>query len=157
MIEPGDTGMVPVVRSAIPADAEAITALCATAERAMSAFRGGDVLRDEMEVPTFAADSPGRIWLVAEIESFVVGVITARRENAVLVIDRVYVDSSARSHGAGDALVSALLDSAAKHGMDRVDGWALPGDRETKNLYERNGMTARAIIASRAINPDLPD
>lgn len=152
MNEPGPAGMVPVVRGAVESDSGAIGALRTAAEAAMSAFRGGDVLRHETVVPAFGADSPDRIWLVAEIGDCVVGVLTARRDDDTLVIDRVYVDPSARAHGAGDALVVALLDSARAHGVARVDGWALPGDRETKNLYERNGMTARAIIASRAVN-----
>ena len=151
---PGSAGFVPVVRSARDSDAEVVGSLCTAAESAMSGFRGGDVLRNETTVPSFAPNSPDRVWLVAEIDGCVIGVLTARKEDDTLVIDRVYVDPSARSHGAGDALVVALLNSARSHGVVRVDGWALPGDRETKNLYERNGMTARAIIASRSVNDE---
>ena len=151
MNEPGTAGVVPLVRNAVSSDAEVIGSLCTAAESAMSTYRGGDVLRGETALPSFVPDSGDRVWLVATIDGQVVGVLTARVEDDVLVIDRVYVDPSARAHGAGDALVTALLDSAPMRGVDRVDGWALPGDRETKNLYERNGMTARAIIASRTV------
>jgi GNAT superfamily N-acetyltransferase len=149
--EPGLAGMVPVVRNARSSDAEVVGNLCAAAEAAMAEFRGGDVLRGDSPVPGLDGDSPVRVWLVAEIGEHVVGMLTARREGDVLVVDRVYVEPSARAHGAGDALVAALFDSARVRGIARVDGWALPGDRETKNLYERNGMTARAIIASRMV------
>ena len=30
-----------------------------------------------------------------------------------------------------------------------VESFALPGDRDTKNLYERAGVTARKIIVSK--------
>jgi hypothetical protein len=33
----------------------------------------------------------------------------------------------------------------------RIDALALPGDRDTKNLYERNGIVARLITAAREL------
>lgn len=154
MNEPGTSGTVPVVRGAVIDDADVIRSLCAAAESAMSSFRGGDQLRNDTAVPEFIADSPDRIWLVAEMGECVIGMLTAHSDMKTLVVDRVYVEPAARAHGAGDALIAALVDVARARGISRVDGWALPGDRETKNLYERNGMTARAIVASRAVNDE---
>ena len=34
-----------------------------------------------------------------------------------------------------------------------IDGFALPGDRETKNFFERFGLTARAILVHRSLLP----
>lgn len=157
MNEPGIAGMVPVVRGALISDVNVVASLCAAAESAMSAYRGGDVLKEDTVLPVFVPGAPERVWLVAVIGEHVVGVLTARVDGDVFIVDRVYVEPSARAHGAGDALVAALLELAPTHGVHRVDGWALPGDRETKNLYERNGMTARAIIASREVNEKPAD
>jgi len=35
----------------------------------------------------------------------------------------------------------------------RIEGEALPGDRETKNLYERARITARLIVVSSELEP----
>ncbi|NBR93173.1 MAG: hypothetical protein EBT46_06835 [Actinobacteria bacterium] len=54
----------------------------------------------------------------------------------------------ARQVGVGDALVAAARATAVEHGCAWLDALALPGDRAIKNLYERNGLTARLLIAS---------
>ena len=61
------------------------------------------------------------------------------------LLDQVYVDAAARSLGVGAALLRAAV---ARHGADRLDALSLPGDRLTKNLYERAGLKARLIVAS---------
>ena len=48
----------------------------------------------------------------------------------------------------GDGLLGAAMDAARAQGARRLDALALPGDRATKNLYERAGVVARAIILS---------
>ena len=52
------------------------------------------------------------------------------------------------SSGFGDGLLDAARQEAQRHGCSALEGFALPGDRETKNLYERAGITARKIIVS---------
>ena len=39
-------------------------------------------------------------------------------------------------------------------GVGLVARVALPGDRETKNMYERFGVKARALIVSKSLNPN---
>lgn len=153
MSTPEHAGLIPSTREARPGDDSAIADLVGRADEAMIAFRGGDVLRREVPAPTFAAGDDDRLWFVADVGGVVVGVLTAHinTDTGTIVIDRVFVDPSARAHGAGDALIVAVLSAAEHRGIRRADGWALPGDRETKNLYERNGLTARAIIASRTL------
>ncbi|MGA1506838.1 MAG: GNAT family N-acetyltransferase, partial [Ilumatobacteraceae bacterium] len=63
-------------------------------------------------------------------------------------IVRIYVTPLARRVGVGDALISAAKEHARQRGCGRIDALSLPGDRDTKNLYERNGLTARLIVAS---------
>ena len=63
-------------------------------------------------------------------------------------VDQVFVTPEARGLGFGDALLAAGLAHARAVGARLFEGEALPGDRETKNLYERAGITARLITVS---------
>ena len=58
----------------------------------------------------------------------------------------------ARELGFGDALLAAMIDIGRSRGCRHVEAHALPGDRETKNLYERAGITARLITVSRRLD-----
>ena len=49
----------------------------------------------------------------------------------------------ARELGFGDALLERGDRRRPAVGAALLEGQALPGDRETKNLYERAGITAR--------------
>lgn len=53
-----------------------------------------------------------------------------------------------REVGFGDWLLEAALAGARLHGCEVLEGTALPGDRATKNLYERAGIKARKITVS---------
>lgn len=64
------------------------------------------------------------------------------------LLTRIYVTPQARELGAGAALLQHIIDSAKENGETGVDALSLPGDRHTKNLYERQGLKARLIIAS---------
>lgn len=153
---PDSTGIRPTVRSADSADATVIAGLLADADREMSSFRGGDVLRRELpgDVDPAANAAGEPIRLVCEMDGETIGYLIAATEASTITVVRVYVAAAARGHGCGDAMISMLIDEARLRGAERVDGWALPGDRETKNLYERNGLTARAIIASRRLDTE---
>ena len=59
---------------------------------------------------------------------------------------------SARELGLGDALLETLVKFAVTRGCTAVEGSALPGDRLTKNLYERAGITARKITVWRSLS-----
>ncbi len=67
-------------------------------------------------------------------------------------IERVYVDERAREIGCGDALLVHEMRHAISRGCDFIEADALPGDRDTKNLYERAGITARRITVSRRLS-----
>ena len=72
-------------------------------------------------------------------------------------VDQVYVTPEARQLGFGDALLELAEGAGRAAGADFLEGHALPGDRETKNLYERAGITARLITVSRALSgPSKP-
>jgi GNAT superfamily N-acetyltransferase len=64
------------------------------------------------------------------------------------MIEDDYVTPGAREVGFGDALLDSALEWARSAGGRLLEGETLPGDRETKNLYERAGIKARLITVS---------
>jgi GNAT superfamily N-acetyltransferase len=70
------------------------------------------------------------------------------------VIRQLYVEPGARAVGVGEALVEHRLDWARAAGCTGIEGFALPGDRDTKNLFERFGLVARAILVHRSLEGD---
>lgn len=93
---------------------------------------------------------------VALVDDVVVGYLVGRVDvdgrGRVFVVERVFVLEAARGLGCGDDLLAAAIDHAIARGCEYVEGTALPGDRETKNLYERAGVTARSITVSRRLS-----
>ena len=88
---------------------------------------------------------------VAMIDDVLVGYIVMSVATRVATIDDVFVLSEARELGFGDAMLAAALDSARSQGAELLEGEALPGDRDTKNLYERAAIKARLITVSAAL------
>ena len=72
---------------------------------------------------------------------------------AIARVSFVFVHPRARDVGVGEALVGAATAWALASGCVGLDGLALPGDRRTKNLYERSGLTARQITVHRELRP----
>jgi GNAT superfamily N-acetyltransferase len=93
---------------------------------------------------------------VAVVDDVVVGYLVAmiddRAGARVVEIDQVWVTPEARELGFGDALLAAAIDLGRSQGADAVEGQALPGDRHTKNLYERAGIVARLLTTFRWIS-----
>ena len=88
---------------------------------------------------------------VAVIDDVVVGYLVLRCDARVASIDEVYVTPEARNVGFGDGLIESATTRARAAGCTLIEGEALPGDRETKNLYERAGITARLIVVSKSL------
>ena len=90
--------------------------------------------------------------MVAEVDSVIVGFATLHftqvDSERVARIVRIFVTPPARRVGVGDALIAAAKSAAREQRCTRIDALSLPGDRETKNLFERNGLTARLIVAA---------
>jgi ribosomal protein S18 acetylase RimI-like enzyme len=86
---------------------------------------------------------------VACLDGVVLGyIVWAEGSPGVAHITQVYVDPAARGIGCGDGLMDATILAVRAAGYEFLEGEALPGDRETKNLYERAGITARMITVS---------
>ena len=140
-----------VVRRAVIADAPQLAELEAAARHHLIDQRGGAALLAEQppvgDWKTAIEDNAR--WIgVAELDGFVVGYLELAVIGDIAVVRQVYVQPEARQLGFGDGLLDAARQEAQRHGCGALEGFALPGDRETKNLYERAGITARKIIVS---------
>jgi GNAT superfamily N-acetyltransferase len=94
---------------------------------------------------------------VAHIDEVVVGYLVADFVGDLVRIDEVYVTPEARELGFGDELLATAILGARHRGSRTLDGEALPGDRNTKNLYERAGIKARLITVSTPLEPLAQD
>ena len=148
----------PLVRLADATDAddvEQLHLLQSEARAALVGQRGGD--RWLLEHPGVDSWSDhiatADVW-VAYIDSVVVGYLVALLgDDLVVRIDQVWVTPEARELGFGDGMLEAAIESARHRGAIAVQGEALPGDRHTKNLYERAGIVARLITTYRSLTP----
>jgi GNAT superfamily N-acetyltransferase len=148
----------PLVRRAGPGDAEPLAVLEREARQALVEARGGGRwLEEHPEIaPRWDDAVDSRTVFAAELAfpdepAHVVGFLVLDVDGAVAHVDQVYVTPEARELGFGDALLEAATDTARAAGATVLEGHALPGDRETKNLYERAGITARLITVSRRL------
>jgi GNAT superfamily N-acetyltransferase len=143
----------PTVRPATAADAAQLDLLEREARDALVDQRGGARWLDTHPARVGAwgdALAEGAVH-VAHIDDVVVGYLVARYEGQIVRVVDVYVTPEARELGFGDGLLAAAIAAGRAAGCELVEGEALPGDRNTKNLYERAGITARLIVVSRRI------
>jgi GNAT superfamily N-acetyltransferase len=71
----------------------------------------------------------------------------------IVRVDQVWVTPEARECGFGDELLATVIARAQERGAIAVEGESLPGDRQTKNLYERAGIVARLITTYKSLEP----
>lgn len=148
----------PVVRPACRTDVDALRLLEAEARAALVDARGGTRWLDEHpELGVGWPDALERYQVfvaVLDVEQaeVVVGYLVLDVAGTVAHIDQVFVTPQARELGFGDTLVEEAEVAAREVGATVLEGQALPGDRETKNLYERAGITARLITVSRRLD-----
>ncbi|MEZ5250978.1 MAG: GNAT family N-acetyltransferase [Ilumatobacteraceae bacterium] len=90
---------------------------------------------------------------VAEIDGAAVGYLHLHHPQGSPTghVRQVYLDPEAREVGFGDELLAAAIARLRERGATAVESWALPGDRDTKNLFERAGVTARKLVVSKRI------
>ena len=88
------------------------------------------------------------------IDDVPLGFIHARvdtGEPRVAVVEELFVLPDARGVGLCEHMMNATVAWAGHAGCVGVDGYALPGDRATKNFFETFGLVARGIVVHRAI------
>jgi GNAT superfamily N-acetyltransferase len=136
------------IRAVTSSDRAQVESLDEAATREASRHRGSTQLLSELgpferRWKTVGSD---RTMFVAEVGSSIVGwasVVEGDRQRPLL--ESVFVVPQARQLGVGAAM---LREVTAQFGVSRIDALSLPGDRLTKNLYERGGLKARLIVAS---------
>lgn len=143
--------MEQVVRPMTAADVPAVAQLEAEARTALLDQRGGPAhLAERPAVASWSElldERSQHVW-VATIDDVAVGYLQLVVDGSAAEVWQVYVHPEAREVGFGDWLLEAALARARELGCTVLEGTALPGDRDTKNLYERAGIKARKITVS---------
>ena len=145
-------------RVAGAADAARLVELDAEARASVVAERGG-ALYLEREAVVFdpaLLDASDAIVVVGTVDDVPLGYATAVETDLpggrrLAVLQGLYVEPGAREVGVGEAMMELVLEWCHERGSAGIDGLALPGDRATKNFFERFGLTARAIVVHRAL------
>lgn len=145
----------PVVRDAEQRDVPELVWLEGIARDHLPGQRGGDLwlARHPAQSPSWPSVEAGDV-VVGVIDDVSVGYLRFHIDAAVLHVDDVFVHPGARDVGFGDALLAAAIARGVERGARRIEAEALPGDRDTKNLYERAAITAKRITLSAAIGDD---
>ncbi len=144
----------PIVRRAVDGDTSELQELELEARAALVDQRGGE--RWLLEHLPIAGGWSERCATadvyIGTIDDVPIGYLVAELGNdSVVRIDQVWVTPEARELGFGDELLATAIDAARARGAVAVEGQALPGDRQTKNLYERAGIVARLITTFRRL------
>ena len=152
----------PVVRPARGADVDELQRLEDEARAGLDGARGGARWLEEhppigSRWAEVVAERSVFVAEIGEVEGLdqppaVVGYLLLDVDGDVAHIEQVFVTPGARELGFGDALVQAATDEARSAGATYLEGEALPGDRESKNLFERARITARLITVSRRLD-----
>jgi ribosomal protein S18 acetylase RimI-like enzyme len=141
-------------------DERVLAEMDAEARASLVVQRGGP-LRLLRELPPFDADlldDGDAIVVVGTIDDVVIGFAHAVGEKLpdgeeLVVLAGLYVDPGAREVGVGEAMMDLVVEWGQARGATGIDAVALPGDRATKNFFERFGLTARAIVVHRSLRP----
>lgn len=157
-------------RRAGPHDLNDVVRLAREGQAELRPNRGGaiwsvrEARREPIDADIEAAvgGEPGLAAVVGLVDDVVVGYGTMHLETlhdeAVLaVVTDLFVTPEARGVGVGEAMMDLLIEEAEAVGAIGIDALALPGDRATKNFFERFGLTARAILVHRPLRAVAQD
>lgn len=154
------------VSPASSTDVDDLVRLMGRQRAAVADQRGGELWRRrDSSPPPFeqvvsrAMADPDRRVFAGRFDGVVVGYGVIRLERLrdgelLAVVEELYVDPDARGVGVGEAIMDACLVAARAAGCIGIDAVALPGDRASKNFFERFGLVARAIVVHRTLETD---
>jgi GNAT superfamily N-acetyltransferase len=143
-----------LVRPAHTHDAGALASLEHDARSALVDQRGGpQLLAEQPPVGDWGVllGRDDRAVLVGTIDEVVVAYLELAIESSTARVRQVYVEPEARELGFGDELLAEAIAVGRSRGCAALEGHALPGDRLTKNLYERAGITTRKLTVWKRI------
>ncbi len=154
------------VRPAVVADVGALSDLERDARDGLVGTRGGDALLAELAPVgdwSTVVDAAGQIVVVCTIDAgdgaavvgYVQAIVADGSLGRTVTVRQAYVHPEARELGFGSHMLDVVIATARAQGAVIVEGTALPGDRDTKNLYERAGITARKITVSKRLELDV--
>ena len=144
-------------------DLEILSFLRSEAVSELKDKRGGEVF---LNLKTFSSDSLANFsqWLDSSDHRVVAGLFgeavvaygvlefaSTNDGERIASIKELFVMEDARSVGVGECLMDFLVNQAIENKVIGIDSFALPGDRETKNFFESQGMVARLIQVYRRI------
>ncbi len=132
-----------VVRTALNQDSVRVAELRDSLRKTVQEFRGGALLWEERHK---RPDMNNTTVYVADLNGFLVGFMVLCLRESELEIFEVHVDSGFRGIGVGDALIEAAIAVAIDQGASALRAEALPGDRDTKNLFERAGLISQRLM-----------
>lgn len=143
----------PHVRPASAGDIEQIALLEDEMRGAIEGTRGAERwLVENPPVADWAMVLNDCHVIVGHIGDVVVSfLVAASTDHHVWRVDQVWVTPEARELGFGDAMLADSIAEARRRDAIGIEGTALPGDRHTKNLWERAGIVARLIVTYRAL------
>lgn len=152
-------------RPATVADLGRLDELATQGIAAQKGERGGAIWsqREIRSLPSTddLADALGddrRHVVVGTIDDVVVGFGVVELEELrtgarLAVVTDLWVEPEARGVGVGEVVMDELIAWAEARSCIGIDALALPGDRATKNFFERFGLKARAIVVHRSLGP----
>ncbi|MET0627354.1 MAG: GNAT family N-acetyltransferase [Acidimicrobiia bacterium] len=155
--------MVEASRDAVADDVARIVELAHMVRDELRVMKGGEMwfAREAWPEPlddTYAAllARDDATVVVGTIDDTVIGygvvVTEVLRSGARLgVITDLFVEPEARSVGVGECMALRLIEACVAQECIAIDALALPGHRATKNFFERNGFTARALTMHRSL------
>lgn len=143
--------LVESVRPMAPTDIAALDLLQTSARTAFTDARGGAAWLAETPATDWTSTDPARAVFVACLDDVPVGFLELVVAEATASVRQVWIQPAARELGLGDALLAEAMASARHAGCTSIEGTALPGDRDTKNLYERAGVVARKITLAKSL------
>ena len=134
------------VRSASDADHDELIRLQERLRSELGHQKGGPALLATAESPdaTVVGTWVGLIGSVP-VGLATAGLVVQHDGDLRAVVDLLYVEPEARAVGVGSAMMRSVRQWALEHGAAAIDAMVLPGDRASKNFFERHGLVARAI------------
>lgn len=134
------------VRDSSPEDAGIIEKLISLSQAESTLYRGSTYSQP-------SGSTSEALSLVGGVGSTVMGTLKAiRTAEGTWFIEYVFVLKEGREVGIADALMLYALRYLTEHHATRVESSAMPGDRATKNLFERHGLVAQTILVGKSLS-----